>query len=367
VPATRVIFLNNYPTEQVIEACRAGDLPRSHLWGVDQLTQAGSVVDIVPFEWSPRLKRLTELTGGRLGDLDHQASVWRLRHGCDLIYAAGPAEVQALAALRLSGALRAPLAACFFHPPAHPGWRALLRGVDLSLCLSSRTGSALRDRFGVPSARVATVGWGPDLGFAEFRSPPPLGDRVVSTGKTRRDHATLLAALREADLPATVLAHGWADDGRRDGSGRSAGPAGADAPPGPLGPRTRLLPVRTGDQVPRRVVATVLAESRVVAVVAADEIGVNGLTEVLEAMALARPLVMTRNRFFDLDVEAIGCGRVVEPGDVAGLAATLTEIWSDPAKATAMGAAGRRHLEESLNYETFGRDLIAALRSVAPV
>ena len=182
----------------------------------------------------------------------------------------------------------------------------------------------------------------------------------MSTGKTRRDQATLLAALRQSGLPATVVAHGWADDARR---GRRRRPL----TDGLAGPHTRLLPVPPGGQLPRRAIAGALAESRVVAVIARDEIGVNGLTEVLEAMALSRPVVMTRNRFFDLDVEAVGCGRLVEPGDVAGLAAALREVWSDPEKAAAMGAAGRRHLEGSLNYETFGRDLVAALRRVAPV
>ena len=41
------------------------------------------------------------------------------------------------------------------------------------------------------------------------------------------------------------------------------------------GPLTRLVPVPPGSQLPRRDVAAVLASSRVVAVVAGEEVGVN--------------------------------------------------------------------------------------------
>jgi glycosyltransferase involved in cell wall biosynthesis len=357
---SRVVFLNNYPTEQVIEACRSGDTPRNHLWGIDRLERLGCRVDVVPFTWSQRAQRLTRLTGGRLGELDRQVCAWRLRGGAALIYAASAEDVPALAALRLSGALTVPLAAYFFHPPAHPAWRALFRGVDLALCLSSRTEHLVRERFSLPAARVTTVAWGPDLGFAEYASPPPLGDRVVSTGKTRRDHATLLAALRLAGLPATVLVH---EAGDPDAAGPRT-PAGLGAP---TGSPPRVLAVPPGTQLPRSQVASVLASARVVAVVTDEEIGVNGLTEVLEALALGRPVVMTRNRFFDFDVEALGCGRLVAPGDVSGLADALRDVWCDPVRAAAMGAAGRRYLEDRLNYETFGRDLTSALRRVAPL
>jgi glycosyltransferase involved in cell wall biosynthesis len=355
-----VVFLNNYPTEQVIEACRAGDLPRNHLWGIDHLERLGCRVDVVPFAWSPRARRLTRLTGRRLGELDRQAGAWRLRRGADLVYAASAEDTPALAALRLSGALAVPLAVYFFHPPSNPAWRALFHGVDLALCLSSRTESLLRERFSVPAARTATVPWGPDLGFAEYSSPPPLGDRVVSTGKTRRDHATLLAALRLAGLPATVLTH---EAGGTAGYGQHA----SSVPVDDTGPAIHVRPVPAGTQLPRPEVVSVLTSSRIVAVVTNEEVGVNGLTEVLEALALGRPVVMTRNRFFDLDVEELGCGRVVARGDVRGLAAALSDVWRDPVLAAAMGAAGRRHLEAHVNYERFGRDLITALRRVAPI
>jgi glycosyltransferase involved in cell wall biosynthesis len=371
----RVIYLNNYPTEQAIEACAIGQLPRNHLWGIDHLERLGCGVDVVPFTWSPRAQRLSRLAGGRLGELDRQAVAWRLRRGADLVYAASAEDVPALAALRLTGALSVPLAAFFFHPPTHPAWHALFRGVDLELCLSSRTERQLRERFRVPAERAVTVPWGPDLGYAEFQSPPPLGDRVVSTGKTRRDHATLLAALKLAGLPATVLIHDATDDRPLDqgaagaGSARRSSPEHADLSALRLtaGPHTRLLPVTAGTQLPRTDVTAVLASSRVVAVIASEEIGVNGLTETVEALALGRPVVMTRNRYFDLDVEAAGCGRVVDAGDVSGLAQAFVDVWSDPERAAAMGAAGRRHLEEHLDYRTFGRDLARALRRVAPI
>jgi glycosyltransferase involved in cell wall biosynthesis len=344
----RIIFLNNYPAEPVLTIRGEHALARHHLWGIDHLARAGADVDVVPFHWSSTMGRLTGLFGGRLGDLDHQATAWRLRSGAALCYAASAREVPALAALRLAGAFDVPLAVYFFHPPSSTAWRTLLRGIDLALCLSSRTEAQLRSRFAVPSSRVATVHWGPDLDFSEFRSPDPSGDLIVCAGKTERDHDTVLTALSLSGLPGVVYLHEGAS---------SVKP----------GPRTRTVAIPKGVQLPRSGVLRDLRAMRIAVVATRREIGVNGLTEVLEAMALAKPVVMTRNRYFDLDVEAIGCGKVVGPQDPEQLAAVLSELYRDPERCASMGRTGRAYLEERLNYATFGRDLLRTLRTVSVI
>jgi phosphoribosylcarboxyaminoimidazole (NCAIR) mutase len=46
-----------------------------------------------------------------------------------------------------------------------------------------------------------------------------------------------------------------------------------------------------------------------------SDVSLAGLTSLVDAMAIGRPVIMTRNPFIDLDIEAQGIGRWVEPGD----------------------------------------------------
>ena len=63
----------------------------------------------------------------------------------------------------------------------------------------------------------------------------------------------------------------------------------------------------------------------------------------LEAMAHALPVVATRAGGIPDKVDD-ETGRLVAPGDVAGLAAALASVLADPARAEAMGARGRARL-----------------------
>lgn len=61
----------------------------------------------------------------------------------------------------------------------------------------------------------------------------------------------------------------------------------------------------------------------------------------LEAMASGVPVVQPRAGAFPEIVEAAGCGLLVPPGDVDALAGAIDGLLRDPARARAMGRAGR--------------------------
>lgn len=69
-------------------------------------------------------------------------------------------------------------------------------------------------------------------------------------------------------------------------------------------------------------------------------------TALLEGMACGLPLVSTRLSGIPEIVVDGDNGRLVDPGDAEGLADALADLLSDPARAAAMGRAGRRRAEE---------------------
>ena len=94
-----------------------------------------------------------------------------------------------------------------------------------------------------------------------------------------------------------------------------------------------------------------------------------GLTAVLEALSLGVPVVVTRNDFLGIDIEAEGVGVWVAPGDPGDWSRTLSDLAQDLPRLRAMGRRGRQLAENRLNIETYARvlaDNIAAVVRATP-
>jgi glycosyltransferase involved in cell wall biosynthesis len=90
-----------------------------------------------------------------------------------------------------------------------------------------------------------------------------------------------------------------------------------------------------------------LQRARFVVVPLRDTWQPSGQSAALQAMACARPVILTANRgLWDRDqIERHAAAKLVAPGDVGELAQAVREIVADPQAATAMGARARRMLE----------------------
>ena len=340
----RVAFANNYSMANAFRDVALGTYPRQHLYGADALARAGWDVAVAPF--SDRSDALARRLRYRLGDPGQQAFVVRSRR------AAYAGEVNSLALLAYARALRLrrrPLVAVLHTVPRRTARTALLlRGYDALVCLSSYVRDEVTDRFGL--ANVTWAAWGPALDFPGYAAAP--GERVVSSGKTNRDQATLLAALD--GIPATVYARS---------------PRGLSAPDG-----VELVTDEThedsvvpgGPKFSYGHVLKDLVAASVVAIPLRDPDKISGLSELNDALALGKPVVVTRTPHLrDVDVEAIGCGCWVEPGDVDGWRAALRRLSSDAALRERMGAAGRAFAEREWNADVFGAAVCQALASVS--
>src|SRR5262249_115339 len=85
----------------------------------------------------------------------------------------------------------------------------------------------------------------------------------------------------------------------------------------------------------------------------------NGFTNLIEAMAMGQPVIVTRTGALpsEIDVEKAGCGLHVPPDDPAALAAAIEALASDPRGAQAMGEVGRRLCETHYNMKRYATEL----------
>lgn len=347
----RILCLNNYPLAKMHALADAGRMPRQHLWGTDALMRRAEVV-LAPFQDAEEqrlLARTSALLRHRLGQLDQQRLALT-RPPYDVLFSGDGQSLRGIAAARPLLARSSRLVSVLHHPEPRGGpvGRAL-RGHTRLLALSEQLRRLAIERHGVDPARAHVAPWGPDLRFAGYAS---TGEQhgVVSAGKSNRDLTTLVGALADTGLRATVY------DTRS---------AVADAPPAvtlvrPGGPGSD--PSSPGAYLFAPVIEHLRGAS-VVAIPAADPHRLTGLTEVDDALALAKPIVITRSPYMPVDVEAVGCGIAVDPGDRAGWARALERLDADPDLRRAMGRRGRAFAEAGFNYDAFCDAVVAAVEA----
>ncbi len=80
---------------------------------------------------------------------------------------------------------------------------------------------------------------------------------------------------------------------------------------------------------------------------------------VLESLACAVPVVVPAHGAFSELIDATGGGLLHKPNDPAALADTLAELLSDPARAAAMGQAGRKAVLKDFSADAMARQVEA--------
>lgn len=185
---------------------------------------------------------------------------------------------------------------------------------------------SLADGWGLDSTRLHVVKVGIDTDHFAVAPYPHDGSTVFSVGDDRfRDFPTLVRAL---------------------GLLRERG-AHASAEIATTLPVT--MPDTYGTIHRQRVDSFVRSHIAAAGVVAVpnhhNRVG-SGLTTILQAMAVGRPVVVTSSPGIDEYVLDGVTGHLVPPGDAGAMAEALQSILDDPDRARVMGEAGARHVRE---------------------
>jgi glycosyltransferase involved in cell wall biosynthesis len=341
--------VNTYIEPWLDRCWRREAVSRAHLWGADALEAAGFDVRPVrsqaPHPVLRFLRGLAAACGGRLGDL---AADWlvlkRLRDG-DIVYVAAGQLVFTPLAVRC-GWVRARLVAWIYKPAAPFSWRTL-RGLSTAralragyagwLALTPHVEAWLRREH--PRARVRRVAWSADTVYYPPASGP--GAYFAATGVTQRDYAVLLAAARAVPFPFVIL-----------------GPADLQA----QAPANVTWRARNREQPHSTIDDDQLRElyhgARAVLIpLRPDPDDASGFTNLLEAIACGRPVVMTRTGALDLTPAALGIGDDVAPGDAAGWIAALQTLAREPARAARLAARSAQLAHDYFNLPRFEKDL----------
>jgi glycosyltransferase involved in cell wall biosynthesis len=231
-----------------------------------------------------------------------------------------------------------------------PARRRLLRrsahAAAAHVALARSQGETWAEQTGIPPERWRAIPLGVDVAWWSSRGRPNGERLILAVGKDEaRDYATLAEAIAGLDVRAILATNPHNLNGVRlppNAVARFVGPA-----------ELRELYARA---------ACVVVPQRRPEYPLGSEAG--GITTVLEAAAMERPLVVTDRPVIREYVEPDSTAVVVPAEDPAALRSGITRVLEDAALARRLGAAARARVEREHTMERFAERLADFLRPI---
>ena len=357
-----MIFYPLLEVQSYLEEYGSEQFAPHHYWFYDQLVAAGHEVTVVD---SPHQSTLVNRMGNwlRINVLHQQIGCISRSNRYDLIFVPFMEFSFLICLLRLFKIVRTPvLAIAQFAYTSNrtffvKKWRDLLirwvyfRGADDVIFYNKPLFDCQK---GEPISERSQFldGWGVDVDFFNSFSPRQTAmqqsDYIFTTGGSYRDFVTLVHAFREIDFKLKITTVGHFD---HEGTGDI--PANVEI--------DNSMSFGLGST---GLIRTKYYNALAVAVplLPTEDPLPYGVTVVMEALAMGKPVIASRNPGFPFDLEREGVGLYVDYEDVDGWKRALQQLINNPDEAQKMGIRGQRLMQERYNYQLFSRGLLNVMK-----
>lgn len=215
------------------------------------------------------------------------------------------------------------------------------------LCVSRAQVDHVTTELATPEDRVDFVYDKVDHCFFRPLKPDGPSDYVLAVGQEQRDYSTLLQALAGTGIKLVIVASSHWSNFRVD----------LQAPEGPV----VLL-----ENIPYLELRRLYANARLVVVPLHDVDYAAGVNTMLEAMAMAKPLVVSASRGVREYVAHDQTGRWVDPEDPEALRETVLSMWEAPHTLKRLGDNARQAVARRMNLDLYVDHIHAALENAVP-
>ncbi|AFY71853.1 glycosyl transferase group 1 [Thalassoporum mexicanum PCC 7367] len=352
----RVLVLNNYPFEQVWQEVKRGEKPDHHLYGINYFHTRGYEVELVPFTSSQFLQQVGQLYRRSrlpipLGNFDQQWSCWQQLNQADLIYCPCQTQTHLLNYLRAIGLIKIPIVCIAHHPLNYgklaklrqPFFELLVKGTDAFPSLSSVVAAEI-NQLAHSDRKSGYLSWGPDANYYQASDPASdrVGEGVIAAGRTGRDFQTFGQAASQTNAKAQIICLESGYNDTLQGFSQNVS--------------VMALPDHNYMKYPQ--LLQLYAQARILAIPVVVTQSIAGLTSLMDALGMGKPVIMTKHPLIDLDIEALGVGKWVAPGDVEGWRSAIQFFEDDPDAALEMGHRARQLVEQGFNSEVFSQQVM---------
>lgn len=332
-----------------------GEYPLHHVWCYDKIKESGIPVDCIEYNNNSRLNKF----GNKLliFNLQQQINLLKKSKDYDLIYAPFIADIFILALLKTLGLYNKPIFALGLdtHIPFKSSLLKKLRQKALRIIYKNGVDSLLffnesiyqkSKEFGPLSKFDTFSEWGADLDFfsnyIKKQTQPPSLDFIYSTGGTGRDFNTLIKAFNEIDFNLKVTTK--RDEGLKE-----------NITPNILIDNS-VKPGLHSVGLIRKEYYNSLAVA--ISLQKTGHLWPVGITVIMEALAMAKPIISTVNDMYPFDLEKEKIGFYVDYYDVQGWKDRVNYMIDNPDEAREMGERGRYLCEKKYNYNVFSNNVI---------
>lgn len=263
------------------------------------------------------------------------AYAWLHRREYDAIYSNGENVSIPLAALFTLGGPHPAHALIGHHLSTRkkgPFLKRLHRHMDRIFVYSTIQMEYAIDRLGIPASKLTLIPFQAD---ARFFSPQAVPEErmICSAGLEWRDYPTLIEAVTGIDVEVKLAAASPWSKHRNETKDRT------------------LPPNVTARRLEYNELRNLYARAAIVVVPLYENDFQAGVTTILEAMAVGRPVIVTRTRG-QVDVIQHGeNGLYVPPGDVAALRNAITHLLDNQAERQRLGTNGRQTVLQSMTLK----------------
>lgn len=330
-----------------------GLYPKQHLWGIECLEKHKSInanLILSKNRFIPQFvtKGLNRLLFHRSTCLKLEIAALRASGRCRLLYSVcgplGLARFHQSKSKLVSWVFRKPLN--LPKSPLHPYHPKNLSTHSGFLCLTPKA-----EKFFSRYAPSKFIPWCVDLELFDGKPAKEKPEKpfFLATGKTGRDYETLVKGGAEVDAEIRIIGPDWQK-------------------PLALPPNIKWLD--TSSDPPDKAIdyptlRNWYAQCQAVCIpLSGDSDDTCGYTNMLEAMAMAKPVLMTNSGALNLNPKDRGFGYLIEPQDSNGWIRSMKEVIDQPIANDQMGRTGREIAEREFSIERFDQDILAFLQEI---
>lgn len=359
----KVYFYHTQDIQMILQRMGKGEFPPHFLYGATKLKDYD--IDVVWHKSRLGLPRWRMM-------LRNAWQILSCKEYFDAIYATHYRGIELVVLLRALGLFRKPIVIWHHQPIITPkaSWREWLgrlfyRGFDHMFFFSQKL---IEDSLKSSKARPERMHlghWGMDSPLtpkggkslaANAQNTPPLGDGglFISSGKEMRDMPTLIKAFNKTGARLDVYIS--KQNGEMNYNDIFKGIEIKDNIH--VNWVTQLMPYELQQKVKEADCVVICCEETKYTV---------GLTTVVEALALGKPIICSRNPQIPVDFDKEGCGISVPYYDVEGWINAINYIESHPEEAREMGQRGLELARTTYNDRNCAREAAEVIKEACKV
>lgn len=342
----RIYFYHNQNINLMYKEWKSGRYPAHFLYGASHLHKYG--VDVIMHKFK---------SFGSSTKLAFYVA-WQIltcREQFDVIYAASTHGLGLVMFLHALGIYRKPIIAWQKQPLTTYDIisKTIYKGADKMLFYSQKLANESVKSGAITPDQAQVIHWGCDLDYYDklmfFNNEYSTNHRgFISTGKDRRDMATLVRAFSATGQPLNIYV---ASQAYGDNYLTTLND---------LRPSSNVKVTFIKGNIPAELAQKVWQAQYVVICLQETNEPV-GFTTLIEAMALGLPVICSRNNALPFDVEAEKIGIGIAYYDSVGWEAAIRYITANPEAAAEMGKNGRRLAESTYNIENCTKEIASLL------